>query len=82
MACRRARPPLLRQSRPEYCPRWKSGPLHAQEEEGWDTAHGSALITELGRWPGGRALYDPRPGELGKPGPGVACRFHHTGDTP
>jgi hypothetical protein len=30
---------------------------------------GVALITELSRWPGGRALYDPRPGEPREPGP-------------
>ncbi|MET9934905.1 MULTISPECIES: hypothetical protein [unclassified Streptomyces] len=42
---------------------------------------GVILITELGRLPGGRALYDPRPGEAHKPGPGVTCRFHYTGDT-
>lgn len=53
---------------------------------GWrpeEIEDGVALSTELGRWPGGRALYDPLPGEppsLG--GPGVVCRFHYTGDTP
>ncbi|MFF5393373.1 hypothetical protein ACFY5H_34580 [Streptomyces sp. NPDC013012] len=33
---------------------------------GWrneEVDDGVALTTELGRWPGGRALYDPRPGE-------------------
>ncbi|MEU6548400.1 hypothetical protein [Streptomyces sp. NPDC046859] len=43
---------------------------------------GVALFTELGRWPGGRALYDPRPGEPRTPGPGVSCRFYYSGDTP
>jgi hypothetical protein len=43
---------------------------------------GVALATELVRWPGGRALYDPRPGEPRTPGPGVSCRFYHSGDTP
>jgi hypothetical protein len=45
---------------------------------GWRTEEiddGVALPTELGRWPGGRALYDPRPGEPRLPGPGVSCRF-------
>ncbi|WP_268252744.1 hypothetical protein [Streptomyces alanosinicus] len=41
-----------------------------------------ALATELSRWPGGRALYDPRPGEPRTPGPGVSCRFYYSGDTP
>ncbi|MFC8290332.1 hypothetical protein ACFUJ0_32640 [Streptomyces sp. NPDC057242] len=52
---------------------------------GWPPAEvddGVALSTELSRWPGGRALYAPRPGEPRCPGPGVACRFHHTGDVP
>ncbi|MEW1904536.1 MULTISPECIES: hypothetical protein [unclassified Streptomyces] len=52
---------------------------------GWPPAEvddGVALATELSRWPGGRALYDPRPGEPRAPGPGVACRFYHTGDIP
>lgn len=53
---------------------------------GWrleEIEDGVALITELGRWPGGRALYDPLPGEP-RPvgGPGVVCRFHYSGDTP
>ncbi|MFE5191071.1 hypothetical protein [Streptomyces sp. NPDC056628] len=43
---------------------------------------GVALPTELGRFPGGRALYDVRPGETRGPGPGVACRLYHSGDTP
>ncbi|CAM5653811.1 MULTISPECIES: hypothetical protein [Streptomyces] len=43
---------------------------------------GVALPTELGRFPGGRALYDVRPGETRGSGPGVACRLHHSGDTP
>ncbi|MCS0603479.1 hypothetical protein NX794_19990 [Streptomyces sp. LP11] len=43
---------------------------------------GVALPTELGRFPGGRSLYEPRPGEPRTPGPGVTCRFHHSGDTP
>lgn len=45
---------------------------------GWrpeEIEDGVALTTELGRWPGGRALYDPRPGEPRTPGPGVSCRF-------
>ncbi|MFF5435428.1 hypothetical protein ACFY5K_36225 [Streptomyces griseofuscus] len=44
---------------------------------------GAALMTELGRWPGGRALYDPRPDDP-RPsrGPGVVCRFYYSGDTP
>ena len=43
---------------------------------------GVALSTELGQFPGGRALYDPRPGESRTPGPGVSCRFYYSGDTP
>ncbi|MFF0746973.1 hypothetical protein ACFYVL_41970 [Streptomyces sp. NPDC004111] len=53
--------------------------------EGWrpeEIADGAALVTELSRWPGGRALYDPRPGEPRREGPGIVCRFHYTGDTP
>lgn len=52
---------------------------------GWRTVEvddGVALATELGQFPGGRALYDPRPGEARTPGPGVSCRFYHSGDTP
>ncbi|GAA3135636.1 hypothetical protein [Streptomyces echinatus] len=52
---------------------------------GWRTEEvddGAALSTELGRWPGGRALYDLRPGEPRTPGPGVSCRFYYSGDTP
>ncbi|MEU3838094.1 hypothetical protein ACFW61_35315 [Streptomyces microflavus] len=48
---------------------------------GWrpeEIEDGVALMTELGRWPGGRALYEPRP----PGGPGVVCRFHYSGDTP
>ncbi|MFA3843177.1 hypothetical protein [Streptomyces aureus] len=41
-----------------------------------------ALSTELGRWPGGRALYDPRPEELRTPGHGAMRRFYYSGDTP
>ncbi|MGY4928513.1 hypothetical protein [Streptomyces sp. 900105755] len=43
---------------------------------------GVALPTELSRWPGGRALYDPRPGEPYAPGPGVTSRLYYSGDTP
>ncbi|MFJ1656440.1 hypothetical protein ACIOC2_34745 [Streptomyces sp. NPDC088337] len=43
---------------------------------------GAALSTELSRWPGGRALYDPHPGEPRTPGPGVMCPFYYSGDTP
>jgi hypothetical protein len=52
---------------------------------GWRTEEvddGVALSTELGQFPGGRALYDPRPGEPRTPGPGVSCRFYYSGDTP
>ncbi|MFE6335167.1 hypothetical protein ACFVOK_18390 [Streptomyces sp. NPDC057798] len=52
---------------------------------GWRTEEvddGVALPTELSRWPGGRALYDPRPGEPRIQGPGVSCRFYYSGDTP
>jgi hypothetical protein len=52
---------------------------------GWRTDEvdgGVALATELSRWPGGRALYDPRPGEPRIPGPGVNCRLYYSGDTP
>ncbi|MFF2523534.1 hypothetical protein [Streptomyces liangshanensis] len=53
---------------------------------GWrpeEIADGVALMTELGRWPGGHALYDPRP-DAPRPaaGPGVVCRFRYSGDTP
>ncbi|MEU6158455.1 hypothetical protein [Streptomyces sp. NPDC047130] len=61
------------------------GPLDGllPDIDGWPTEgidDGVALSTELTRWPGGRALYDPRPGE--PRGPGVVCRLHHSGDTP
>ncbi|MYY09843.1 hypothetical protein GT204_13195 [Streptomyces sp. SID4919] len=52
---------------------------------GWrpeEIDEGVALMTELGQWPGGRALYDHRSGESRTPGPGVICRFHCTGDIP
>ncbi|MFD6555974.1 hypothetical protein [Streptomyces sp. NPDC058398] len=52
---------------------------------GWRTEEGDdgvALPTELGRWPGGRALYDPHLGESRMSGPGVTCRFYYSGDTP
>ncbi|MFJ7334269.1 hypothetical protein ACIQU3_20720 [Streptomyces sp. NPDC101110] len=52
---------------------------------GWtpdELATGAALSTELGRFPGGRALYDPDAGAPRLPGPGVTCRFHYRGDTP
>ncbi|MET8957184.1 hypothetical protein [Streptomyces sp. NPDC004533] len=52
---------------------------------GWRTEEvddGAALSTELSRWPGGRALYDPDPGEPRTPGPGVMCRFYYSGATP
>jgi hypothetical protein len=52
---------------------------------GWRAAvvdGGVALSTELGQFPGGRALYDPRPGELRTLGPGVSCRLYYSGDTP
>ena len=52
---------------------------------GWRTEEvddGVALTTELSRWPGGRALYDPRPGEPRTHGPGVSCRFYYSSDTP
>ncbi|OKJ21765.1 hypothetical protein AMK21_10100 [Streptomyces sp. CB00316] len=53
---------------------------------GWrpeEIEDGVARTTELGRWPGGRALYDPLPGEPRPPGgPGVVCRFRSSGDTP
>ncbi|MFF3768529.1 hypothetical protein ACFYYR_31235 [Streptomyces sp. NPDC001922] len=44
---------------------------------GWTTDElgaGAALPTDLGQFHGGRALYDPRPGEAG--------RFYWSGDTP
>ncbi|CAK7286417.1 hypothetical protein SGPA1_40677 [Streptomyces misionensis JCM 4497] len=39
---------------------------------------GAALVTELGRWPGGRSLYDPCPGEPRSSGHGcgVAAPAH------
>ncbi|MFJ3926249.1 hypothetical protein [Streptomyces sp. NPDC090022] len=43
---------------------------------------GAALSTELGRFPGGRSLYDPHPGGFRAPGPGIVCRFYWSGDTP
>ncbi|MFD8462837.1 hypothetical protein [Streptomyces antimycoticus] len=43
---------------------------------------GVAPATELGQFPGGRSLYDPRPGEPRTLGPGVICRFYHSADTP
>ncbi|MGW3060662.1 hypothetical protein ACWC98_32680 [Streptomyces goshikiensis] len=53
---------------------------------GWrpeEIGDGVALMTKRGRWPGGRALYDPLP-DAPRPaaGPGVVCRFHYSGDTP
>jgi hypothetical protein len=50
---------------------------------GWrpqEVGAGAALPTELGRFPGGRSVYAPRPGEPCAPGPGVSCRFHYSGD--
>ncbi|MFE9687700.1 hypothetical protein [Streptomyces sp. NPDC006285] len=44
---------------------------------GWtpeQIAAGAALPTELAQFPGGRALYDPRPGDR--------TRFYWTGDSP
>lgn len=52
---------------------------------GWqpeEVDDGAALSTELAQFPGGRALYDPRPGEPRVPGPGVMCRFYYSGDSP
>jgi hypothetical protein len=52
---------------------------------GWRTEEvddGAALITELVRWTGGRALYDPHPSDPRTSGPGVSCRFYYSGDTP
>ncbi|MFC8583721.1 hypothetical protein ACFUGD_04005 [Streptomyces sp. NPDC057217] len=67
------------------CAELVGGPLDGLllDIHGWraeEVDDGVALITELGRWPGGRALYDPHPGEACKTGPGVACRFYYTGD--
>lgn len=43
---------------------------------------GAALMTELGRWPGGRALYDPLPDDpCPGSGPGLVCRSHYSGGT-
>ncbi|MFF4874419.1 hypothetical protein ACIPQA_32980 [Streptomyces sp. NPDC090109] len=56
--------------------------LDIHDRRSGEVDDGVALATELCRWPGGRALYHPRPGELRKPGPGITCRLHHTGDTP
>ncbi|MER6469626.1 hypothetical protein [Streptomyces collinus] len=41
----------------------------------------SRRATELSRWPGGRALYDPGAGES-RSGLGIACRFYYAGDAP
>ncbi|MFC8142806.1 hypothetical protein ACFUKV_13800 [Streptomyces paradoxus] len=52
---------------------------------GWraeEVDNGAALPTELGRFPGGRSLYEPVHGGPRAPGPGVRCRFYHSGDTP
>ncbi|WP_433544208.1 hypothetical protein ACQPZG_03195 (plasmid) [Streptomyces sp. CA-294286] len=52
---------------------------------GWPAGEldgGVALPTELGQFPGGRALYDPRPGEPRATGPGIACRLHYSADAP
>ncbi|MEW1552020.1 hypothetical protein [Streptomyces tsukubensis] len=53
---------------------------------GWrpeEIQDGAALMTELGRWPGGWALYDPLPDDPRPPdGPGAVCRFHYSGDAP
>ncbi|MFJ4007705.1 hypothetical protein ACIPWL_30230 [Streptomyces sp. NPDC090023] len=52
---------------------------------GWrpeEVDEGVALSTELGRWPGGRALYDPHRDEPRALGPGIVCRYHYSGDTP
>lgn len=51
---------------------------------GWravEVDDGVALSAEPGQFPGGRALYDPCPGEARTPGPGVSCRFYCSGDT-
>ncbi|MFJ7131012.1 hypothetical protein [Streptomyces sp. NPDC098101] len=56
--------------------------LDIHERRAEEVDDGVALITGLGRWPGGHVLYDPRPGEPRQPGPGAACRFHCTGDIP
>ncbi|MER7109478.1 hypothetical protein [Streptomyces sp. NPDC000229] len=54
--------------------------IHGRRTEEVDDA--VVLSTELSRWPGGRALYDPRPGEPRTTGLGVNCRFYYSGDTP
>ncbi|MEU4089797.1 hypothetical protein [Streptomyces aureus] len=56
--------------------------LDITDREPEEAEDGVALATELSRWPGGRALYDPDPAEPRRPGPGVTCRFHYTGDAP
>ncbi|MFJ2723125.1 hypothetical protein [Streptomyces sp. NPDC087437] len=79
-------------SNPGPLPHWTyatliGGPLDGLllDITGWrpeEVDYGVALTTELGQFPGGRALYDPRPGEARTPGPGVVCRFYYSGDTP
>lgn len=53
---------------------------------GWrpeEIGDGVALMTVLGRRPGGRALYDPLP-DAPRPaaGPGAVCRFHYSATHP
>ncbi|WP_413798319.1 hypothetical protein [Streptomyces iranensis] len=64
-----------------------SGPLDGLllDITGWrpeEVDGGAALSTELGRFPGGRSRYDPRPGEPRTPGPGVSCRYDDPGAGP
>ncbi|MFJ9181360.1 serine protease [Streptomyces sp. NPDC102360] len=43
---------------------------------------GAALSAELGRFPGGSAVYAPHRDEPRAPAPGVTCCFYHSGDMP
>ncbi|RVU16304.1 hypothetical protein EOT10_37060 [Streptomyces antnestii] len=47
-----------------------------------ETDAGTALSTERGRFPGGRARYAPHPDEPRAPAPGVTCCLYYAGDIP
>ncbi len=80
--------PIPARLRTGPAPKWSAArwtPL-LPDITGWtpeEVDTGVALVTALGQFgPGGRALYDPRPGEQRSSGPGVSCRCYHCGDTP
>jgi len=56
--------------------------LDIQGGQAAEADDGVARATELPRWPGSRALYDPRPGDPRTPGAGVRRCFSCSGETP